>query len=421
MRNIVSVDFYHVNCTDTDFIECHVAFWIWHTVPLILFCIGIFGNILNCIVLSRPRLRRNSSAVYLLFLAGSDIVFLLFGLLPDIIHAITGYIFQDNSAFFCKLRYWFIYTFGAFSVWLLVLLTVERFLLTKVPIKTKTKLTPWTSFVISLTTLLILLLANIHNITGFKLYSSKHEIIKELGSEVFFQCTYSSKGYKEFHDGILSIIILVVFNILPVIIIVVGNINIALVILYRKRKHNIVHPSTQAFELQNMDGRQEHVRPQAVRGTSVCTISRGHNEQDINDVTTHASHIEQVTPLNMNESQFTVQLENSRHNSQAGTNHGNTIRKSKYNSPTRMLFTLTIFFIITTTPYCVFVVFKSQLHVLSDREVAVWQLIYVSVLVFGWCNYAFNFFLYFVSGTLFKREWTRLILIGKAKFRQLFR
>jgi hypothetical protein len=45
----------------------------------------------------------------------------------------------------------------------------------------------------------------------------------------------------------------------------------------------------------------------------------------------------------------------------------------------------------------------------GELSFARWQLFTVIVNLLLWSNFSFNFFFYFMSGTLFKREWKRIM------------
>jgi hypothetical protein len=90
-------------------------------------------------------------------------------------------------------------------------------------------------------------------------------------------------------------------------------------------------------------------------------------------------------------------------------------------SSAKLLFTLSTFYLLTTTPWCVYWILRGKISFqakLSPKSLAGWQLATVIVQVCLWCNFSFNFFFYFVSGTLFKREWTKLVDKVKENFRR---
>jgi hypothetical protein len=88
---------------------------------------------------------------------------------------------------------------------------------------------------------------------------------------------------------------------------------------------------------------------------------------------------------------------------------GNTINYNRRKSSAKLLCILGIFYVITTTPFCIYFVARWRTVQLSAESFAKWQLATAIVNMLLNCNFSFNFFFYFMSGTLFKKEWNRLV------------
>lgn len=349
MKNISDVRLKFVgNCAPHYYFECTVAYWLWRTVPLILLFIGTIGNILSIIVLSRPQLRKYTTSILLLLLALSDLTVLWTSLLPDTLYSITKFRFVDQSEVICRLQYWVSLTSGGFSVWLLVLLTIERTLVTKAPIFSRKRLTPRLVLITSVIVCILIALINVHLCFGLKIYPPIIDFVSDTnGSTVAiltfieFPCNYVSVDYQNFFEGTWSIFMLVFYTLIPAVIIFIGNVNIGILLITRRKRFFQVHPEGQIHE-------------------------------GISD---------------------------------------------KTKSVTKMLFVLSFVFLATTLPYCLYIVVKGKTSQISDRDVSKWQLFSVISHVLLWCNFTFNFFYYFVSGTLFKKEWNRLIEKAKRYFK----
>ncbi|KAH3877682.1 hypothetical protein DPMN_001558 [Dreissena polymorpha] len=121
--------------------DSFIYYWLWATVPVLLIPIGVVSNILNIIILSRRRIRKFFTSVYLLFLAVSDMLFMLSSCLPETMKEMTGKRLVDKSNVICKTINLIVHTSGGFSVWLLVLLTTERVIRTKWPYVARARLT----------------------------------------------------------------------------------------------------------------------------------------------------------------------------------------------------------------------------------------------------------------------------------------
>lgn len=95
--------------------------------PPIILVIGIFGNIFAFIIL-RQSMSRISTYFYLAILALADLIVLIFGLLRLWVKELTDVDLRDQSEWTCKVIITVLYTCSIFSVWLIVAVTVERYI-----------------------------------------------------------------------------------------------------------------------------------------------------------------------------------------------------------------------------------------------------------------------------------------------------
>jgi hypothetical protein len=84
-------------------------------------------------------------------------------------------------------------------------------------------------------------------------------------------------------------------------------------------------------------------------------------------------------------------------------------RARQRKTPAKMLFLVSGIFLVTTLPYTIYLVVKNELRDLDERSIARHQLLTSALSMLLYSNFTFNFFLYFVSGTLFKLEWQTII------------
>ena len=96
-------------------------------VPIPLFLLGIVGNVLNLFILKRPSLRSNPCSVCFMAASSVNILVLFDGLIPRTLLSFDKDI-ADTSDFFCKIKYYVIYTSSALSSWFIVLATIDRYL-----------------------------------------------------------------------------------------------------------------------------------------------------------------------------------------------------------------------------------------------------------------------------------------------------
>ncbi|KAH3741011.1 hypothetical protein DPMN_047729 [Dreissena polymorpha] len=321
-------------CFPHDFLECHITYWIWRTVPVLLLVIGTFGNILNIVILLRKRMRQHSISVHLLFLAVADLALLWTSTFSHMYQQVHRINVRNSSAFLCTAFPWINYGIAGFSVWLLVVVTTERVLVTSSFALSKKKLSNKTAVIISCILLAICLLFPLHYYFGFRLDTFP----KQTGNftnlnEMWTVCVKVSETFENFYKNVWPVMIMTVLNIIPMVLIVSGNLTILI---------NIVR---------------------------------------------HARQMDRVLPENRN-----AEIRNSRRN------------RFLY----KMLFLVCGCFVVTNLPYNVYLQFWDRIDVSTPRGLARRNMYDAIFLCLTYCNFALNFVLYFVSGTLFKQEFRAL-------------
>lgn len=322
-------------CEPEELAECYWTRAVWSTIPLALLATGSFGNILNIIVLSRPNMRKNSTSVYLLCLAGSDLLMLWTGMVPRMLLQAYKLDIRSESSFLCKIVNWLNVTAGGYSAWVLVLMTLERVFATKLPVLARVKLSRTKSVTVSLTVLIFCVLLTSHVLFSYNLVMVRSFDQYGNVTEARLQCKPAT-AFISFYNVIWPVVMLVTLNVLPILIIIIGNTSTVLTILLQRRKIKFV-PSA--------NGRQQ---------------------------------IQQTVP-------------------------------PKVKSATKMLFLVSAMAIVTSLPFTITHVIFSAQPSNQPQERARKLLIYSIVRNILYCNFTFNFVLYFVSGTLFKQEWKAVI------------
>ncbi|XP_013415590.1 C5a anaphylatoxin chemotactic receptor 1 [Lingula anatina] len=110
---------------------------IWKCVPPMLLVIGITGNVLSLLVMRGKSLRPSSASIYLRYLAIADTSTLVLGVFPVWIRALTTVDVTALHPWTCKLHVYFLYSAGDCAVWVIVAVTVDRFLSVTFPFKAK--------------------------------------------------------------------------------------------------------------------------------------------------------------------------------------------------------------------------------------------------------------------------------------------
>ena len=387
MQNYEDVDLWHFDCISNDTVKCKSAYWMWRSVPIILVLIGLVGNIMNFVILSRPKIRKFSTSIYLLFLAGSDIVFLFTAALNDTIYSIQGKQFADVLKLYCYIYRWLRFTSGAFSVWLLVLVTIDRYVLIKAPVFARSKLSPKVSVTVSVVLLFVIALSNTHLI-----YGSSYKALDETFGQSF-TCDFTSEKYIQFYNGPWNIIVLIFYTVLPATIIFIGNANIAVVLFLKRKSLNRIQPS---LFVTHSSGRGTISNIGSKRAQHTVTIAS--NGQATNSGSPRRTG------------------DDANHTSNQSARTPNEPRQSeKGKSLTSLLFTISACFLITTLPFCVYVIFRDRLELMSKDDIDNWRLLTIIMYILLWSNFAGNFFLYFASGTHFRKELKRILSVIKGK------
>ena len=113
--------------------------WLWLSPILLL--LGIGGNILSIVVLSRPDLRKSATSVFLIALAVADSLFLITGLLKHWLVPLIDFDVRKINDTSCKVHVMMTYVARYTTRWVLVCLSSERYVAVLFPTHHKTLFT----------------------------------------------------------------------------------------------------------------------------------------------------------------------------------------------------------------------------------------------------------------------------------------
>ena len=103
---------------------------------------------------------------------------------------------------------------------------------------------------------------------------------------------------------------------------------------------------------------------------------------------------------------------------QSNANHLNLTREKM---ALRMLFVISLFHILSTTPMCTYLVVKIYSpKAYKAKDMAVDQLVQAILYICIFSNQTFNFLLYFASGSLFREECTKMFISLKNGFHRIY-
>lgn len=109
-------------------------YFVWVYVSPWILLIGVVGNILTLLVMTRRRMRGSSTCVYLSAIAVADSLALLFRIPPEFFEAAGIVIFKDLSRWTCKVEKFSFYTASDVAIWILVAFTVDRLIAVALPL-----------------------------------------------------------------------------------------------------------------------------------------------------------------------------------------------------------------------------------------------------------------------------------------------
>ena len=216
----------------------------------VIFAFGIIGNILNLVVLTRKRLRgrlniMEKSAIYGLFgLAISDLLFCLVGFPYSFVKnygqfgnsSMTLMIVHYNNSHPALMN-----TFLLTSTWIIVYVSVERFIGVVFPFKARE--------IVSLyrTTGAIVIIYVISALLNVPLYMRYNVISMQCADECVCYLSEPSTLFKGDFPLAYHVIWGVIGTILPFIVLIYCNVSISLTI-YRRRNHDGAHYNSRALE-----------------------------------------------------------------------------------------------------------------------------------------------------------------------------
>lgn len=110
---------------------------VYKYVCLLIFVIGMVGNLLSVLVFSRPSLRRRSCAIYFLALAITDIASLCSSFIDTVLPSFNNVSLTIKSKFICKLNPLLVYFTTDLSNFLLAIASIDRAVSIQCPLKSQ--------------------------------------------------------------------------------------------------------------------------------------------------------------------------------------------------------------------------------------------------------------------------------------------
>lgn len=152
-----------------------------YVLPLIV-VVGVVGNTLSVLILTRPSFRRVATYTYLTAVAIADTLVLIAAPFSQWLSELTDVDPREYANWSCKTIVLFTFTVSDFSVWLLVAVTVERYLAVSRPLRVPTQCTRQRTVIVILGLFALALAVNVH--FAWTIHVQSHELMTNNGSNV---------------------------------------------------------------------------------------------------------------------------------------------------------------------------------------------------------------------------------------------
>jgi len=189
---------------------------LWDVVPVVILVIGLVGNTLSIVIMSRPSFRETTTRLYFQALAVSDLAFLIAVLLPRYVSLFFETKVWDVNNWLCKSHIFLSYWLMHLSAWYLVGVTIERLIAVHVPHKVKQWVTGTKVWIYLVSVTLVMTGLNIHLVFTVELVP--------IGNDKF-ACP-SIQSFSFYNNIIFPYVDLVFYMCIPTAVIISGNISI---------------------------------------------------------------------------------------------------------------------------------------------------------------------------------------------------
>ena len=181
---------------------------------------GTFGNIVSFLIMTRTAMKKTSAGVYFANIAVGDTIFLYLGLGSYIFKYFHDVAFQELHPMACKFARFTQFMSGDMSVWLLVAVTVDRFVAVVLPTKANSFCITRKARHICIGVWIAAILKNLHIFwtRGLEVYTPRE------GVSLTFVCGFPTYAHYRFERFVRPWIALTTLAIIPAIVILVLNI-----------------------------------------------------------------------------------------------------------------------------------------------------------------------------------------------------
>ena len=211
-----------MNSSQTYYSHETLTRWVSTTIsPLILLGCAV-GNMISFLVLLRPRLRRQTTSIYLAVLCVAEMGTCYTGLLRQFLLDAFKMDIRTLHPLSCRTHIYFTYVFLRLAPLLLAIVTLQRYVYVSQHLICSIKST----YIQLASVFLFVALAEFHL---FAFYDLTYSDTRPRTSEVPFECTVDKlryPGYYKFRTTIYPKLTLFLYTVIPLAIIIIGNLSI---------------------------------------------------------------------------------------------------------------------------------------------------------------------------------------------------
>ena len=425
---------------DTTPIPNEYTFIELYVFPVIVI-IGTVCNFLTFLVMRRKKMQHQSTYFYMAVLAVADELVLLVGCLNTSLYAYFNTNFLFLSEISCKLACLALYATFHFSVWVVVIMTIERFVAVAFPLQASRICTVKRAKIATMLLALLILCINAH-------FLFTHSLQRNSETESD-QCYATTDAYRNFMISIWTWIDGVLYSFIPLSLLIIFNILIVHNLVKAKntiKKYNDNHKSSSKKILErsstskeldlnhsNKKGSEKNLRHFHLTLSNSCcnffskqlnsnqsstlnyknylfkpatsTNLRNDNTDDKNNI-----NVNNKSTISNYHQQSNLHSENFKYNStghrfsqQSQQSSQSQSQQSSYANRklTIMLLMVSITFCLTSTPIVILQYLQLAGFFTESYEIYVIKGIFLSL---QYLNHSVNFFLYAVTGKSFRRE-----------------
>ena len=233
---------------------------VYKYICLAIFVIGVIGNLLSVLVFSRPSLRHRSCAIYFLALAITDIASLCASFIDTVLPSYNHVTLTAKSLFICKLNPLMVYFTSDLSNFLLCVASIDRAVSIQCPLRAKRFCRARIAITIIIAMSMIFLLINGHIFWGFEIIEVQPSLhVCMPANKTVYQRRNYRLSYMRFYEIFDSLDMLFAV-VIPFIVMLICNIIILVrVVTSRRSIRSIITTTMQSKKLRKRHEKEKQL------------------------------------------------------------------------------------------------------------------------------------------------------------------